>query len=725
MSNLHLSFVDYFNLFTLPLKRKILYIYGLLLLLNGTISAQACLTPDPTPEEFQLMIEQLPLIEEFVAQRGSNFSGVIPVYFTVFRGADGEFDDPDLIAPFFIDNIISALNQNFSNIGLSFEQLGSINYIDQDILYSNPVFTNSYCYLQDALNFYVHKKAGGAVGGQPTQVAPNNLLNTDEDYATDYGVLTHEMGHSFGLMHTHGSTAAYRYDFSNLQNPVPVNQIDYPYNQTPNARELQIRDSSEGVGKTFPFPNWNEAGDLCGDTYPACNTLWTNPHNHPTPKFDQTNIANCLDLDVLTPCISGCPNNTYRDYNQDSITPDLNNFMSYYPNKTSFTDCQKNKMQFNYDTYRKAQYEGAAINLKDKVEFHGTSDEMKNVTIKWFQTDDPRFCRATSGPDGSFQGHLYTPNVKATVYKLGSGNLGAGPAQPDYYTTGDWLEGVTTYDLVLITKHILGITQLSDGYKKIAADANKSHSITTFDIVELRKLILGIYNKLPLFDAPWRFVPEYIPQDNQTAFDNNPFSMNINSSLNVLANQYLDKEWAYEILDGEGGKAGYDGIKIGDVNGSYMEEGPLPGCTDYEPTLSVPQVLMEADEYYHLTVKASNFSNIAAFQLGIQASAEKLEIEEVLSADVQSIIEEETYNISASEAGDNLSLAWFQEDGTTKTIADGQGLFKVLVKTLQPIANPAEVFQLKDKVLKSIFFTGNGCIPGGKWFAKSQHNLTL
>jgi hypothetical protein len=216
---------------------------------------------------------------------------------------------------------------------------------------------------------------------------------------------------------------------------------------------------------------------------------------------------------------------------------------------------------------------------------------------------------------------------------------------------------------------------------------------------------------LPLFDAPWRFVPEYIPQDNQTAFDNNPFSMNINSSLNVSANQYLDKEWAYEILDGEGGKAGYDGIKIGDVNGTYMEEGPAPGCTDYEPTFSVTQVLMESDEYYHLTVKANNFNNISAFQLGIQADAEKLEIEEVLSADVQSIIGEETYNISASERGNNLSLAWFQEDGTTKTIADGQGLFKVLVKTLQPITNPAEVFQLKDEVLKSMFFTGNGCKP--------------
>jgi hypothetical protein len=57
------------------------------------------------------------------------------------------------------------------------------------------------------------------------------------------------------------------------------------------------------------------------------------------------------------------------------------------------------------------------------------------------------------------------------------------------------LNGVSTYDLVLISKHILGIESLNSPYKMIAADANKSGSITTFDIVELRKMILGIYDK--------------------------------------------------------------------------------------------------------------------------------------------------------------------------------------------------------------------------------------
>ena len=57
------------------------------------------------------------------------------------------------------------------------------------------------------------------------------------------------------------------------------------------------------------------------------------------------------------------------------------------------------------------------------------------------------------------------------------------------YKNDDPLNGVSTFDLVLINKHILGVELLNSPYKMIAADANKSNYISTFDIVELRKLL--------------------------------------------------------------------------------------------------------------------------------------------------------------------------------------------------------------------------------------------
>ena len=115
------------------------------------------------------------------------------------------------------------------------------------------------------------------------------------------------------------------------------------------------------------------------------------------------------------------------------------------------------------------------------------------------------------------------------------------------------LNGVTTFDLVLISKHILGLEPLDTPYKMIAADANKSNSITTFDIVELRKLILGIYNELPN-NTSWRFVDKAF----NFADPANPFSQQFPEFLSVAdvqANQMDDD---------------FVSVKVGDVNGSAI-----------------------------------------------------------------------------------------------------------------------------------------------------------
>jgi hypothetical protein len=115
------------------------------------------------------------------------------------------------------------------------------------------------------------------------------------------------------------------------------------------------------------------------------------------------------------------------------------------------------------------------------------------------------------------------------------------------------LNGVTTYDLVLISKHILGIEPFDSPYKMIGADANKSGSITTFDIVELRKLILGIYSELPS-NTSWRFV------DKAYSFPNplNPFSAVFPETKSVQDMQMANLE------------EDFVGVKIGDVNNSVI-----------------------------------------------------------------------------------------------------------------------------------------------------------
>lgn len=113
------------------------------------------------------------------------------------------------------------------------------------------------------------------------------------------------------------------------------------------------------------------------------------------------------------------------------------------------------------------------------------------------------------------------------------------------------LNGVTTVDLALTTKHILGLEYFNSPWKIIAADANQSNTVTTFDVVELRKLILGIYDKLPYNNA-WRFF---------SANTNFPDPTNPFSAATILLE-------AVELtnLQGNVTNLNFVGVKIGDTN---------------------------------------------------------------------------------------------------------------------------------------------------------------
>jgi hypothetical protein len=113
------------------------------------------------------------------------------------------------------------------------------------------------------------------------------------------------------------------------------------------------------------------------------------------------------------------------------------------------------------------------------------------------------------------------------------------------------LNGVTTFDAVKMTRHILNVELLDSPYKMIAADINNSKSITTFDIVVLRKLILNIYTNYPN-NTSWRFIPaDYV-------FPNplNPFEEDFPEVINI--NNLMESQADLNFI----------GVKVGDLNNS-------------------------------------------------------------------------------------------------------------------------------------------------------------
>ncbi len=156
------------------------------------------------------------------------------------------------------------------------------------------------------------------------------------------------------------------------------------------------------------------------------------------------------------------------------------------------------------------------------------------------------------------------------------------------YSDDDPDNGVTTLDLVLMTKHILGVQSLDSPYKLIAADVNQSGAVTTLDVIQLRKLILGIISDLPNNNS-WRFVDAaYVfPDPEDPWFEDFPEVVSINN------------------LDGMITGADFVAVKIGDVNGSAQPNSAMAiddRAIDGVVVLELPDQVTAFGEKYRLAI---------------------------------------------------------------------------------------------------------------------------
>lgn len=226
----------------------------------------------------------------------------------------------------------------------------------------------------------------------------------------------------------------------------------------------------------------------------------------------------------------------------------------------------------------------------------------------------------------------------------------------------DHLNGVTTFDLVLISKHILGVTPLGSPYKIIAADANKSGTVTTFDLVEIRKLILFINTEFPN-NTSWRFVDKNFVFPNA----NNPWATSFPEVINL--NNVTD-----DVLNNN-----FVAIKIGDVNGSAATN--LLGATEDRTMVgnlvfNTEDVNVEAGKTYTVDFKATDF-NVSGYQFSLAFNNKSLEFVEVVPAVA-----------SASNFGTTLvnegviTASWNSEEGNAVRLAKDEVVFSLTFKAL-------------------------------------------
>jgi hypothetical protein len=177
------------------------------------------------------------------------------------------------------------------------------------------------------------------------------------------------------------------------------------------------------------------------------------------------------------------------------------------------------------------------------------------------------------------------------------------------------LNGVTTYDLVLIAKHILGTQLLDSPYKIIAADANNSKSITALDLVKIRALILHIDDELESNES-WRFVSsDYIFPN-----PNNPWQ------------EEFPEIYQYEI--GNYAPGNFTAVKVGDVNGTASPNSLLGSDVRNfagDVTIHLQNKKVAKGETFTVDFRAHDFKNIEGYQFTLGFEKEAVELVEVIS----------------------------------------------------------------------------------------------
>jgi hypothetical protein len=176
----------------------------------------------------------------------------------------------------------------------------------------------------------------------------------------------------------------------------------------------------------------------------------------------------------------------------------------------------------------------------------------------------------------------------------------------------DYKNGVSTFDLVLIQKHILGIEKLDSPYKIIASDINNSESVTAIDLVELRKLILNYYSELPQ-NSSWRFVD----RSHEFADIQNPWGFPETVQIESLSDN--------EVAD-------FLAVKIGDVNLSSVPHSLMGSVIrSDEGTLSfeIAEREVNVGELVEIPIRSNNFDDILGYQFTLSTGG--MEVTEIRS----------------------------------------------------------------------------------------------
>ncbi|MEP7196438.1 MAG: HYR domain-containing protein [Saprospiraceae bacterium] len=357
--------------------------------------------------------------------------------------------------------------------------------------------------------------------------------------------------------------------------------------------------------------------DGCGNIGVCCTLFEIKDCKAPTPY--------CLTGVITVPMpSSGCIDVWAKDLDHGSFDncTSKDNLKFYFdgdPNKPSIRICCD-------DFVTAQQNDELRVDVEMWVEDEeGNKDYCKTIVII---QDNLDICPNT-GSAGKIVGELKTNKGDLTnpvdVKLMNNGNI-TKEAIGSPYSFGDLelksyvvkptrnddhINGVSTLDITLIQKHILGKVSINNPYLLIAADVNNSGTITSADISEIRKLILGTIPEFTKVQS-WTFVPTAYVFPDVTNPWNAPRDGNV--SLTVPR---------------ETKTLPFVAIKMGDVseNARASNFGSTSTRTNGKLSIEIDENTLVAGETYKVNFKSSDFVNVNGYQFTLKFDASALTFE--------------------------------------------------------------------------------------------------
>ncbi len=246
--------------------------------------------------------------------------------------------------------------------------------------------------------------------------------------------------------------------------------------------------------------------------------------------------------------------------------------------------------------------------------------------------------------------------------------------------------GISTFDLIIMQKHILGIAPLDSPYKIIAADVNKSETISTVDIVELRRLILNQITEFTT-NTSWRFV------DTDFVFPNpnNPFETD------------FPEVFSLNSLTGDVTAADFVAVKVGDLNCSASPNNMVGTQSRNDETMTFGLTTKElANDQIMVSFTAKEFKDMLGYQFALSFDTETLSFVDVIKGDLPNI---DTNNFGFSLLNDGIiTTSW--STSTSNGMEDGEVLFSLVFDKLQKNL-PNSIFKLESNIVNAEAYRQN------------------